>query len=912
LTALQSLRELFASGNRLKTLPDWLSCLANLEYLVISDNCITQLPDDISKLQKLTHLIANSNALKDLPVSIGQLTHLISLGLSENKLERLPESLSELKHLQSLGLNANRLTVLPMSFGQLIELRELGLKNNNLTAIPESMGELINLRRLDLSHNGFSELPDIFDKLSNLTDIFLRANYFTSLCDSICKLQNIRRIDLSKNHLLALPRALQNISPDGALFLHGNDALRLPHEILGPTFEETILKGERPAKPAVILDYYFRLSAAGKRRLNEAKLIFVGRGGVGKTCLIKRLLHGTFNKREIETPGIEIQSWEIEVPSGDNVRLHVWDFGGQEILHATHQFFLTERTLYVLVLSGREGKPSEDAEYWLQLIRSFGGDSKVVIALNKINEHPFDVNRGFLLEKYPFIVDFIKTDCADSSGLENIRSQILLQTDLIEHRKTDFPKDWFAIKERLAQMTRLNENYVTWERYQDICRTHGEKDIESQKKLAWYLNLLGIALNYRDDPRLKETHVLNPRWVTDGIYPLLRAGQNRGSDGILELKDISRVLNTKQYPEDKHEFLISLMEKFKLCFLLPGRTGKSKQWLVPELLGENQPDIKQVLEAPALGFRYQYEVLPESILPRFIVQTHMHSGTNPQWRWRTGVVLDWEDCRAVVRADNRERRIDIRVSGPTKRRRELLAIIRDRFAEQHNELKGVVFSERIIITDEKDSTGKDVTVSYRDLLQRETDGEVEFRPEGARQKVRIIELLNGVESSEFRSNRREKELQQSTTGGTFIFNSPANITLDQHTMHKTTNIRVGTNYGQVGEVLTNCTNIINEQSNKELKLLLEKLDTEVRNLINALPSTIEDVKTSAVEDLESIINVATAKKPVRKWFDVSAAGLLEASEFVKDFSGNLAQTICQLGKFLWPGFELTARDERDT
>jgi len=29
--------------------------------------------------------------------------------------------------------------------------------------------------------------------------------------------------------------------------------------------------------------------------------------------------------------------------------VNIWDFGGQEIYHATHQFFLTHRSLYLLL-----------------------------------------------------------------------------------------------------------------------------------------------------------------------------------------------------------------------------------------------------------------------------------------------------------------------------------------------------------------------------------------------------------------------------------------------------------------------------------------------------------------------------------------------------------------------------------
>jgi internalin A len=59
----------------------------------------------------------------------------------------------------------------------------------------------------------------------------------------------------------------------------------------------------------------------------------------------------------------------------DDVRLHVWDFGGQEIQHATHQFFLTERSLYLVVLNGRAGDEENDAEYWLKFVKTFGASS---------------------------------------------------------------------------------------------------------------------------------------------------------------------------------------------------------------------------------------------------------------------------------------------------------------------------------------------------------------------------------------------------------------------------------------------------------------------------------------------------------------------------------------------------------
>jgi GTPase SAR1 family protein len=85
--------------------------------------------------------------------------------------------------------------------------------------------------------------------------------------------------------------------------------------------------------------------------------VVVGKEAVGKTSLIRYLVHGKpRDPDEQKTPGaaiqekIEVSAWSVH-PS--QVRLHVWDFGGQEIMRGTHRFFLTERSLYLLVLEDR-------------------------------------------------------------------------------------------------------------------------------------------------------------------------------------------------------------------------------------------------------------------------------------------------------------------------------------------------------------------------------------------------------------------------------------------------------------------------------------------------------------------------------------------------------------------------------
>lgn len=590
------------------------------------------------------------------------------------------------------------------------------------------------LHLLNLDQNRLKELPESISKLRNLRMLSLTGNLLTELPESMGRLSKLKRLFLENNRLTKLSEALLNLRQLRELYLHENKALRLPAEVLGPKWDS----GNQAAKPDEILKYYFRTRGGERRPLNEAKLILVGRGAVGKTSIVNRLVHKTF-KDEKKTEGIKITEWPLKVGrKKEDVRLNVWDFGGQEIMHATHQFFLTERSLYLLVLSGREGAEDAEAEYWLKLIQSFGGDSPVVVVLNKIKEHPFDVNRSALEQKYPFIREFIKTDCKagkDGLGITQLRRVVERETDRLEHLRDAFPASWFSIKDRLAGM---KKNYLSFEEYRKECAKLGEEDPKAQESLAFYLHSLGIALNYKDDARLKDTHVLNPHWVTKGIYKILNARKLEEQKGVIRLGDLPGILDRKSYPAEMHGFLLALMKKFELCFGLP---GKESDYLIPELLSKQEPkEARDFKPEECLNFQYGYPVLPEGLLPRFIVRTHVLSDETP--RWRTGVILGLESNSALVKADAQERRVFINIKGPVAGRRRLLSIIRANFDRMHADIPKLQPAEIVPLPRRP---GEYVT--YKELLTWEEKGKQKFEKVVEENVIDldVQELLNGVE-----------------------------------------------------------------------------------------------------------------------------------------------------------------------
>ena len=680
------------------------------------------------------------------------------LDLSGEGLTFLPPEISQLSQLRELHLYGNQLTALPPEIGQLSQLEELNLSNNQFTDLLPEIGQLSQLQILYLGGNQLTALPPEICQLPQLRLLALWGNKLTALPPEIGQLSQLHELHLQDNQLTALPAEIEQLTDLKGLFLHGNEALGIPPEILGPAWPT-----KPPAKPADILAYYFRSRREATRPLNEAKILLVGQGGVGKTSLVKRLVENKFDPEEGKTEGINITQWKVpgkgERSTGD-VRLNIWDFGGQEIMHVTHQFFLTKRSLYLLVLDARKGENESNIHYWLRIIQSYGGDSPVLVVINK-NEPPnhLELNETRLTKDSPNVKGFFKTACRDSSGIRDLRAAIEEQIQDLPHVYDKVPASYFAVKQELERKAD-DEDFIDIGEYRELCRGHGVEGTKEQTRLIRFLHDLGNVLNF-DDPdspyQLEDTKVLNPEWVTGGVYKILNNVDLMKRGGVLKIGQLGRILDDpKRYPSQHRQFIVDMMRQFELCFTFPGSDGK--RFLIPELLLPNEPELNWE-ERDALNFQYHYTVLPGGILPRFIVRTHQNLTERPTY-WQSGVVLEIDGCKALVRRDTQVGRVFISIQGPVaSRRRAALAVIRDQFRQIHATIPKIGAEEKVPLPD-----APGVAVGYEHLLTLEEQGIGSFVPEGTRRAYAVQELLNGIEDVGQRADKRRRAADPSGGG----------------------------------------------------------------------------------------------------------------------------------------------------
>ncbi|MEL6601716.1 MAG: COR domain-containing protein [Cyanobacteria bacterium J06614_10] len=465
----------------------------------------------------------------------------------------------------------------------------------------------------------------------------------------VFQLNWLKRLNLSNNQLTTISPEILCLKNLTELNID-NNPIEMPPEVMSEGV-------------ASIKAYVQQLEKAEVDYLYEAKLLIVGEGGAGKTSLARSILSSDTALRSdtSSTSGINILPWYFSLENGKKFRVNMWDFGGQEIYHATHQFFLTKRSLYLLVVDTR--RENSDIYYWLSVISMYGEDSPILIIKNEKQDRSCEINERQLRGEFINLKATLSTNLATGRGLTEIIEQIKHSIKQLPYGAVQLPKAWVTIRQVLEQEPR---DYITLDEYVDICCENGLNHLQEQLQLSKYLHELGIILHFQEDPILKKIIIIKPTWATTAIYQLLDSPVVVNNSGWFNRATTGEIWSNQQYSIMQEE-LLQLMVKFKLCYKI---ADESESYVFPQLLPSIQPEYDWETK-DNLSLRYEYEFMPKGILSQLII--NLHSLIPKQHVWRNGVLLSKDQALAEVVENYHRREIVIRVGGISKR--DFLSVI---------------------------------------------------------------------------------------------------------------------------------------------------------------------------------------------------------------------------------------------
>lgn len=623
------------------------------------------------------------------------LSRLVVLNLTENQLTsvRIPANLPRLKYL-SLNENKklthfsfeNGLPALEKLEAHLCQLEKfalpkgfdsltwLDLSRNETLAECTFEGDCPALESLDLSGNGLTvfSLPDGFDSLEYL---YLSKNKISKLSFPPV-LSSLKTLDLVGNQL-------QNLHNDFSEFFPALESLYMAENPLPDTIRGNV---QNPTygnfNSRVFIRDYLKQLKQGRTPENECKVLLVGNGNVGKSCLVHRLVDNKFEEKWNSTHAIVLRQYAL-----DDWLLNIWDFGGQDIYHTTHRLFMQSNAVYLVLwdwktekddFTGREesGKirnyKNHKLPYWLAYAKSQGQGSPAIVVQTKMGkdgkkDRP-DIREAYQ-KQFPFF-DFAyiesKEDNPDKNGYPELK-QIIKKAIRQTRIRTDIPQTWADLRQNIRQLQKDEEKHITMEKFLELAAAVDEKEPVRVLLENWLVKT-GVVF-YRKG-LFQDLIILDQERAIKAIYTLF--DRNRfyykvfeGNKGKFSGKDLASVWN--EHNGSERELFVSFMLSCEMCFEKTIKKEnqysvpfEERNFIAPQLLPEEKPPtLEDVWEdRPSLFFRYKHDFLHYGIIQSFIVRTQTLAEERDIWK--LGIFIKEEKEKAMI--ETRENEINVRVT----------------------------------------------------------------------------------------------------------------------------------------------------------------------------------------------------------------------------------------------------------
>lgn len=688
ITTLHQVRALDLSFNKLNQIPEGFEKLSSLEILNLSGNEFFDFPSPSNLPPNLKKIILRENKLKSIDLRDQQtLDKLLYLDLEDNEITSFYYSSSTQGELREVNLRGNKVIDLWIENNPFLE--SLILSRNGIKTLATHFSSLNSLKRVLLDHNALRDIPQFVFDAYNIEFLNLSSNKIYLLSPSLTNLLSLERLLLNENEICELPTNFSRLSKLEELQISNNQIKHLPREIsrlpklnIIEVYENPI---ETPPKAVVeqgslavqlfLREIDSQNSEGNDHRLWTSKLMIVGEGGVGKTSLVKALKEETYNSSEDTTHGIRVETIELPHPSDSSIEMHlnIWDFGGQQIYHATHQFFLTDNSIFLFVWNARtefnQGRPY----YWLDMVTANAPNAPIILVATHLDQRRDQIPLDYLKEKYPQITLFFEISNLDRRGIDSLREHIQELASKLPLMGKPWPAKWDEV---IVALRASSEKVINRQKFRQTFHEF-DLDTDTAEILAKYLNDLGEILQYPESPTLKNLIILKPQWISEYISKILTADSVIDREGMLTQEEVSKQWHDIDKPTQ--ELFLELMEQYDLAYRIPN--DSINKAIVVERLSPDRPEgysnWRKLLEQKDLGkveIEYKLSSMQPGLPTWFIARTHRFSkGVH----WRRGAMFADKEGRnhALVEAFDQEKLIRLTVIGSSPH--NFISILKD-------------------------------------------------------------------------------------------------------------------------------------------------------------------------------------------------------------------------------------------
>jgi len=320
----------------------------------------------------------------------------------------------------------------------------------------------------------------------------------------------------------------------------------------------------------------------------------------------------------------------------DDVEYSSWDFAGQNDYYNTHHYFLSNRSIFLVLYRMDKGiKGLESLDFWLKSLSShlnqnycdengkpfysifIIGTFLDSIVNNNQNDEDKNLRQIKVMEIYnrnglkspPF---YFEVSCSTLENIDELREIIFNVSLSHSYMGENVPIGYLTIEKSIYELRKLKQNHPIIEikdlidYVQSQYQSSFEFDIEFTKRGLRLLHEWGICIYFENPIELSNIIVLDPQHLTKTILgDLFKADESirqLRSNGIIDYSQLNNIWNG---PMNLIDIYLSLLEKFEVCFILEDQLiGNEKKLIIPNLL----PDPEMIKETKVKNLELMKEL----------------------------------------------------------------------------------------------------------------------------------------------------------------------------------------------------------------------------------------------------------------------------------------------------------------